>query len=274
MNARRKADAAKTRAENQKSLESMRQAGREKMARIRAENSGPDATKAAQDALKNQESATKMLFEEYKTLKSLREKGLIAEDDPDLASAYDRYAGARSEYLGMVDGQPASSADPAPMSSPASAAPVPQESRSWPFLRDAWAGAVAGSQSTNPAPQERNTIMSGAMDRAATMAARDPNLFRYGPGGGASVAATPAQAPVFFERDYRSKIEAGINSYLNPGAAPTGFDGPPRYSVGASTPPQNPDAARAWVLSEFSKLPPEQQTDDEMIRMLKAAGLR
>lgn len=154
MNARRKAEASKVRADNQKSLEALRQAGRKEMEDIRARNREPAAAeKAAQAAIDNQESVVGTLMKEYDLLKKLREKGLIAEDDEDLAAAYGNFAAAKAKYIGMVS-------------------------------------------------------------------------------GGAPATGAPASAPT------------------------------------ASADPKQ------RVLDAFKALPPEQQTDDEMIRMLKAAGLR
>lgn len=102
---RRKIDAAKVRAENQKALVDVRAKASKDLADHLATIKEPAArAKAAQDAINNQEGTVKMLFKEYETLKMLREKNLIAEDDPDLAAAYGNYESAKAQYLGMVSG--------------------------------------------------------------------------------------------------------------------------------------------------------------------------
>lgn len=137
MSARRKAEASKVRADNQKSLEALRQAGRKEMEDIRAKNREPAAAeKAAQAAIDNQESVVGTLMKEYDLLKKLREKGLIAEDDEDLAAAYGNFAAAKAKYIGMVSGGAPATGAPAPAST-ASADPMSKAEAEYNALPDA-----------------------------------------------------------------------------------------------------------------------------------------
>ena len=115
-----KADAAALRVEAQKARDARMQAGREAVAKILAgQRDRALAAKAVQDATENQKEAVRTAFNEYELLKKMQKDGLVSDDDPDLRSAYGKYAAERDIYAGMVGAVPEAGAAPAPVPAPA-----------------------------------------------------------------------------------------------------------------------------------------------------------
>ena len=132
---KRKAEAAKTRAETQKGLVDYRaQKSLEHAKAMEAIKEPAARAKARQDAIRNQEALVKTLKGEYDLLKSLQGKGLVGENDPDLVgsperpSAWDRYEAERNVLIDMMKSgeAPASTAPAATTPAPdaQTAAPV------------------------------------------------------------------------------------------------------------------------------------------------------
>jgi hypothetical protein len=133
MAARRKAEAAKVRAENQKSLVDYRaQKALEHAKAMEAVKEPAARAKAHQDAVRNQEELVKTLKSEYELLKSLQGKGLVGETDPDLVgapgrpSAWERYETERNVLMDMMkSGAAMAPTAPAPAAAPSAQAAAP-----------------------------------------------------------------------------------------------------------------------------------------------------
>ncbi len=133
MAARRKAEAAKVRAENQKSLVDYRaQKALEHAKAMEAVKEPAARAKAHQDAVRNQEELVKTRKSEYELLKSLQGKGLVGETDPDLVgapgrpSAWERYETERNVLMDMMkSGAAMAPTAPAPAAAPSAQAAAP-----------------------------------------------------------------------------------------------------------------------------------------------------
>ena len=127
---KRKAEAAKTRAETQKGLVDYRaQKALEHAKAMEAIKEPAARAKARDDAIRQQQQVVKTLKDEYDLLKSLQGKGLVGETDPDLVgapgrpSAWDRYEAERNVLIDMMK-----SGEAPASTTPAATAPAPAAS--------------------------------------------------------------------------------------------------------------------------------------------------